>query len=110
MNNVLNRSKSESFAESRFFDILVNMFFIDWFFDDFTNTKGSISRRIKIFGLIVKSSLFLFPLINVVELNKEECTTLFFSVSLTLTMCPKEGITLMLMLPSYAMVFWKDIL
>jgi hypothetical protein len=76
----------------------MDMLAVDGFFDDFPNAEGGISGGIKIFGLDMKCSLSLSPLINLVELDNSMPTTLFLSPSPTLTICPKEGTTLMLML------------
>jgi hypothetical protein len=48
----------------------------------------------------VKSTFFRSPGLNFLELYLEIHTCLCLSTSLTLTICPKEGMTLMLMLLS----------
>ena len=74
------------------------MFAVDRLLDDFSNAEGCVSGGIKIFGSDVEGTLGLSPLIDLAELHKEGLTSVFLSFSATFTMCPKEGMTLMLML------------
>lgn len=93
-------SESESSAESRPFNIFMDVLAVDWLLDDFPDAEGGVSGGVEILGLHVQCPLGLSPLINLVKLHYPTLTTLFLSPSATLTMCPKEGMTLMLMLLS----------
>lgn len=63
------RSESESSAESRSFNIFMDMFFVDGFFDDLSDTEWGISGGVKIFGSDMEGTLGLSPLIDLVELH-----------------------------------------
>lgn len=93
-------SESESSAESGPLNILMDLLGIDRFLDDLPDAEGSISGGIEILGGDVKSTLFRSPGLNFLELYLEIHTCLCLSTSLMLTICPKEGMTLMLMLLS----------
>lgn len=94
------QSKSESSAESRPLHVVIDMLLGDGFLDNFFHWERSISGRIEVRWSGVKGSFSGSPLFNFSELNLIEVTLAFFSDSATLTMCPKEGMTLMLMLLS----------
>ena len=92
------KSKAKSSAKSWFFNILMNMLMINWLFYYLSNAKRGISRWVKVFRSWMKSSFSFSPLINIVNLYYFKLTTLFLSPSGTLTIWPKLGTTLILML------------
>ncbi len=96
------RSESKSSAESRPLNILMDLLGIDRFLDDLPDAEGSISGGIEILGGDVKSTLFRSPGVDFLELYLGIHTCLCLSTSLMLTICPNEGITLILMLLSHA--------
>lgn len=94
----------------------MDVFAGDRLFYDFLHAKRGISGGIKVPGSLVQSSFLLSPLVHLVNLLELGVTTLFLSTSETLTIWPKEGMTLMFMLlasvnlyPSWEIVFWNDI-
>jgi hypothetical protein len=74
------------------------MLAVDRLLDDLSNAEGGVSGGIKVFRSDMEGALGLSPLIDLAELHREGLTSVFLSFSATLTMCPKEGMTLMLML------------
>lgn len=70
----------------------------DRLFNCFADAKGSIAGGVEILGRGVQHSLLAFPCIDLLELNEPPLTSLVLSTSETLTMCPKEGMTLILIL------------
>jgi hypothetical protein len=76
----------------------VDMLAVDGLLNDLPDAEGCVSGGIKVFGADVEGSLVLSPLIDLSELHRKRLTRVFLSFSATLTMCPKEGTTLMLML------------
>jgi hypothetical protein len=74
------------------------MFGGDGFLDDFLDAEGGIARGVEIGGPVMQGTLLSLPLVNLVNLSIIRRTTLFRSTSEMFTICPKEGITLMLML------------
>ena len=70
----------------------------DGLFNDFFNAEGSISGRIEVSGAVVEGSSSASPVFNIADLSDGRVTILFLSPYPTLTMCPKEGTTLILML------------
>jgi hypothetical protein len=91
-------SETESSAESGPFNIIVDVLCCNRFFNNFFHWEGSISGWVEVSGPWVEGSLSGSPVFNFSNLNKIWLTLLFLSDSLTLTICPKEGTTLMLML------------
>lgn len=77
-------------------DVLV----VDWLFDDFPGAERNISAGIEISGSLVQGSVDSLPSFDFAQLDriKKVDTIEFLSCSPTLTILPKEGITLMLML------------
>ena len=92
------QSESESSAESWSFDVFVDMFLNHGFLDSLSDTERGISRRVKISGAGMQDSLLSSPTLNLIKLCCGILTSLFLSGSEMLTMWPKEGTTLMLML------------
>lgn len=76
----------------------MNVLLIDGFLHSFPDTEGSIPAGIEILRSDMKRTLPAPPSLDILNLNNKDRTTLFFSCSATLTMCPKEGTTLMLIL------------
>jgi len=64
------------------------------------DTERSISGGVKVSGTLMKGSSSGSPGLDIRNLHEKMRTICLLSFSLTLTMCPKEGITLMLMLLS----------
>ena len=109
-------SEAQSSAESWPFDIVIDVLTGHGLFNNLFDAEGSISGGVEIFGSGMNGSPLLPPLVNLIDLNRRLCTTLFLSTSLILTICPNEGTTLMLMLlnlvndyPSSEIEFWNDI-
>jgi hypothetical protein len=97
-------SESESSAEPRTFNILVDVFRADWLLHDLADTEGRVPGGIEVLGPDVEGALLLSPLFDLAELHRGGVTSLFLSPSATLTMWPKDGTTLMLMLLPKGMV------
>ena len=76
----------------------MDVFLVDGVFDDFPGAEGDVSGGVEIGGSVVDGSLSCSPLFNFGDLGYEVCTLLVLSCSETLTILPKEGITLMLIL------------
>ena len=90
------KSKAKSFAKSGSLDVLMNMLLVDWFFNYLFNAKRGISRWVKISRSGIEGSLGFFPVINLIDLYFIIRTSLFLSLSGTLTIWPKLGTTLIL--------------
>ncbi len=87
----------------------------DGFLHDFLHGEGSVSGRVEVSGHGVQGALFSTPLLDVAYLRNQKQTVESLSCSATLTMRPKEGMTVMLMLlrlrqsyPSSEIWFWND--
>ena len=91
-------SEAEFSAEARSLNVVIDVLMGNWVLDDFLDAEGSIAGGVKVPGPTVEGSLLSSPLVDFVDLNSTVHTTLFLSTSLMLTICPKEGTTLMLML------------
>ena len=76
----------------------MDVLLIDGLLHDFPHAEGGVPAGIEILGGDMERALLPSPGLHILNLNKQDDTTLFFSVSATLTMCPKEGTTLMLIL------------
>ena len=79
------KSKAKSFAKSGSLDVLMNMLLVDWFFNYLFNAKRGISRWVKISRSGIEGSLGFFPVINLIDLYFIIRTSLFLSLSGTLT-------------------------
>jgi hypothetical protein len=78
----------------------VDVFVGDGFFDDLLDAEGGVAGGVEILGRVVQGSFSASPGLNFAELHEEMRTIWRLSPSLTLTICPKEGMTLMLILLS----------
>ena len=96
------KSKAKSFAKSGSLDVLMNMLLVDWFFNYLFNAKRGISRWVKISRSGIEGSLGFFPVINLIDLYFIIRTSLFLSLSGTLTIWPKLGTTLILIVLNIA--------
>jgi hypothetical protein len=74
------------------------MLLIDWFLNNLLNAEGGISRRIEALRRCMQNALFGFPELHLLNLNEQLHTCLCLSTSEILTICPIEGITLILIL------------
>jgi len=68
------------------------------FFNNFLHTEGSVARGVEVSWLGVESTLSASPVFELIGLNDSMGTMFLLSLSPTLTMWPKEGTTLILML------------
>jgi len=75
-------------------DLLVG----DGFLNDFLDAEGGVAGGVEVAGLRVECTLSAPPIFELVDLNERMRTMFLRSLSPTLTMCPKEGTTLILML------------
>ena len=91
-------SEAKAAAESGAFHVLVDVFLVDGLFDDFADGEGGVAGGVEVLGHGVEGSVFGAPVLDGSELDGERVTVVFLSESATLTMCPKVGTTLMLML------------
>ena len=117
MHIICQQSESQSSAQSRPLNVLVDVLAVDGLLNHLSHTERGVSRGIEILGLVVKGTLLLSPLLHLSQLTHRGSTFAFLSCSLTLTMWPKVGMTLMLILlnrrreyPSSVMLFWKDMI
>ena len=92
------RSESESPAEAGPLNIIMDLFMSDGFLDNLLDAEGGIARGVEVSGLWVESTLSVSPVFELMDLNELGSTMFLLSLSPTLTMCPKEGTTLILML------------
>jgi hypothetical protein len=76
----------------------MDVFAVDGFLDDFPDAEAGVAGGVEALGLDVQSALLLPPLLDFGQLRGRMRTVAFLSCSETLTMWPKVGITLMLML------------
>jgi len=95
------QSETESSTKPGPFNVLMNMLMIYWVLYNLSGTKWSISAWIKVGWSCSKCSFDCFPSLNLCYLEiKAICTVRTFCCSGKVTICPKDGTTLILMLPS----------
>ena len=108
------KSESESSWKSWSFDVFVDVLLVDGLLDDFPGAEGDVSDGVEIGGLWLEGSesgsgglnLSQLPIIKINTLTSFYCST-------TLTILPKDGMTLMLMLlklPKYVPVLANGVL
>ncbi len=76
----------------------MDMLLDDGLLNCFADAKGGIAGGVEVLGGSVQHSLLASPCVHFLQLNEQTLTSLALSPSVTLTMCPKEGMTLILML------------
>ena len=84
------------------------MFLVDWFLNNLLHWEWGIAGRVKVLRHGVQSSIPGPPVVDGVELSHINLTVEFLSWSVTLTMCPKVGTTLMLMLLNHVSCTRRD--
>ncbi len=93
------KSESQSSGQSGSLDILVDVLLIDWFLNDFPSAEGHVSWGVKVDWFLLQGTESGSVGFNLSQLELWWIITLAsFSRSTTLTILPKEGMTLMLML------------
>ena len=77
----------------------MDVLLVDCFFNDFPGAEGDVSGGVEVSGFLLEGAESGSGGFDLSELNIMERVTLaFFSLSTTLTILPKEGMTLILML------------
>ena len=93
------KSESESSGQSWSFDIFVDVLLVDWLFNDFPGTERDVSWWVEIRWFLSQGSESGSGGFDFSNLTFNSKYTLpSFSLSTTLTILPKDGMTLILML------------
>jgi len=92
------RSEAQSPAQPGPLHIVVDVLAGHGLLHHFLHTEGHVSGGVEVFGAGVEGALGVLPLLDLIDLGSAAVTSLFLSGSATLTICPKEGMTVMLML------------
>ena len=94
---ISSQSESQSFAQSWFFNIFMNMLWVNGVFNHFLCAEWCISCGVEICRSLVKSTFSLFPAFDFIDLHMWNVTVTCFWFYGTCKMRPKEGMTLILM-------------